>query len=254
MYLSAYGAHIFGRRFSWQHFLSFLSCFFWGVTWHLASPIGREVFKYEWLRFLNSDIFLRVLRIWNNIPGEISWDVLGVFSDPQAFFKRKFTRSEAWSPALGYLSFYPSFPPSFDFKRRSPVPTFGTWIQNPWMISYSIRFERFGPLKNPMFFKGANLQFFGFRADKDLNLPWHAIQFFSAPSFCWGMILGRKIIRFQLEVRLKGFWDSDRGFKRFGSRTFLNDLFFFVNALLQKGPNLRYQIAIEKGSQLNGTK
>lgn len=250
MYLSAYGAHIFGRRFSWQHFLSFLSCFFWGVTWHLASPIGREVFKYEWLRFLNSDIFLRVLRIWNNIPGEISWDVLGVFSDPQAFFKRKFTRSEAWSPALGYLSFYPSFPPSFDFKRRSPVPTFGTWYTIHGWFPTAIRFERFFTIEKPHVFQGSRT--FNFSVSgrtKDLDLPWHAIHFFSAPSFCWGMILGHKIIRFQLEVRLKGFWDSDRGFKRFGNWTFLNDvLTFVVNALLQKGPNLRYQIAIEKGS------
>ena len=258
--ISAYGAHIFGRRFSWQHFLSFLSYFFWGVTWHLASPIGREVFKYEWLRFLNSDIFLRVLRIWNNIPFEISWDVLGVFSDPQAFFKRKFTRSEAWSPALGYLSFYPSFSPSFDFETLKPICQIWDLIHNPWMISYSNQIWKVWTIENPHVFQGSRTFNFSVQGGQK-TWTFHGMPsiFFRRLRFVGGWFWVTKSFGFSwksgwkaFETRIGVLKGSEAGL--FWTMCLFLCVTFFVNALLQKGPNLRYQIAIEKGNQLNGTK
>lgn len=180
------------------------------------------------------------------------------FSDPQAFIRENSQEAKLGKRLIVPREVPKSSPHPLILNVEALFQHLGTWYTIHGWFPTAIRFERFGPLKNPMFFKGANLQFFGFRADKRLGPSMACHPFFSAPSFCWGMIFGHKIIRFQLEVRLNGFWDSDRGFKRFGNWTFLNDVFFFVtffvNALLQKGPNLRYQIAIEKGNQLNGTK
>lgn len=169
----------------------------------------KEVFKYEWLRFLNSDIFLRVLRIWNNIPGPrvrlvgMCWVFFPIL---KPFLSENSQEAKLGHRLSGTRVFTRVFPHPLILNVEALFQHLGLEYKIHGWFPTAIRFERFGPLKKPMVFQGCRT--FNFSASgRTKTWTFHGMPsiFFRRLRFVGGWFWVRKSFDFSWKSSWKAF-------------------------------------------------